>query len=325
MRLRRPVALASALVALASFAPTGDVASASAPAGCATVAGAAVVLDCTVPVPDGLGAIDSRVRVIVPDGYGSAPVPVVYLFHGVGDTYRTWVDNTDVETFAAGLGALVVMPDAGRTPDAGWYSDWADGSRRWETFHIDVLIPWVESTFAVATGREHRAAAGLSMGGFGALSYAGRHPDLFSAAAAFSPLADTQYGGPVSGVGFAAGRQRLGTPDSSVWGDPVTASDEWAAHNPTAIARTGGYDHLAGNLWLATGSGTPGGPAGESTDAAGYGVEHYIWQTNQQLRLALLQSETPFVDQAYPGGYHGWPYWQMALHRALPEVVAAIS
>ena len=51
-------------------------------------------------------------------------------------------------------------------------------------------MPWIESN----TGRWAIAAAGpwpdLSMGGFGTTSYASRHPDMFSSAAAFSGAVD---------------------------------------------------------------------------------------------------------------------------------------
>jgi hypothetical protein len=53
----------------------------------------------------------------------------------------------------------------------------------WETFHLTELRQILER--GLGAGGQ-RAIAGLSMGGFGAMSYAGRRPDLFRAAAAFS-------------------------------------------------------------------------------------------------------------------------------------------
>lgn len=321
----RRLLLALTFVAAVVVAPTAR-ATASIPAECGSVAGeAASVLDCLVPGTVSLGTVDTHVRVVLPDGYGSAPVPVIYVLHGVGDTYKTWVANTDIETFAPTNGALLVLPDGGKTPEAGWYSDWKDGSRNYETFHIDVLIPWIESNFSTLVGQQHRAVMGLSMGGFGALSYAGRHPDTFAAAASFSGLLDTQLAGPATGVGFVAGHDKLGTPDARTWGDPITDRDEWTQHNPTALARQGAYGALGGNLWLASGTGTPGGPAGDNpAKAANYGIEQSIWQSNQAFRLALTQTGTSFHDASYLGGFHDWPYWQYAMHQVLPQLAAAI-
>lgn len=288
------------------------------------------VLECLVPTAGHAGAfsaIDTRVSVIVPPG-GAEGKPVVYLLHGVGDTYKTWVANTDIAAFVtqAGLDAVIVMPDGGKNTTSGWYSDWLDGTRSDEAFHHDVLISWVESTFQTAAGRAHRAIMGLSMGGFGALSYAARHPDTFGAAASFSGLLDTQMTGPAEGYAFGALRPYVGTPDKGVWGDPTLDRDVWSAHNPTALARDGLYRNLDGNLWLATGTGTPGGPAGDDPgNPAAYGIEHFIWQTNQSFKAALTTSGTPYHDLNYVGGLHSWPYWQRALHLVLPDVVSAIT
>lgn len=285
------------------------------------------VVERAVPLPAGVafGAIDPRVRILLPRAYdGRRRLPVLYLLHGAGDTYRTWVDNTDVESFAAGLGVVVVMPDGGRSPDSGWYSDWADGSRRWESFHIGVLIPWVDATFATLADRAHRGVAGLSMGGFGAMSYAGRHPELFGAAATFSGAVDTQLYGPLEAGGFALAHDYAGTPDERVWGE--WSDPRWTEHNPAALARAGRLRGLSGRLWVVTGTGTPGGPAGDDpANPAGYGIEQLCWQLNQSFELALRQSGTAFVDRSYLGGLHSWPYWQYALHLVLPDLARAIS
>ena len=293
----------------------------------------ATCIDVTLDMPAGTTAPTPTARILLPTGYDanrSDPYPVVFLLHGAGDGSETWVENTDVETFAAGLGAIVVMPDSGgKHSDAGWYTDWADGSRQWETFHIDVLLPWVDANLNTLADREHRAVMGLSMGGFGALSYAARHPDLFGAAASFSGALDTQYFAPASGYGFAAVNPYFGTPDERVWGPQGTELDganEWTRHNPTALTRAGDLSHLDGNLWITTGTGTPGGPAGDDpANPGGYAVEQFIWQLNQSWRLAATQSATRFHDLSYLGGPHDWPHWEHSLHLVLPEVVAAIS
>jgi S-formylglutathione hydrolase FrmB len=321
-----PTLVLALALAVAGAAPAVAKKTSSMPDGCVV---APCVLERAVPLPSAtaFGAIDNRVRILLPAQYdGHRRLPVLYLLHGAGDTYRTWVDNTDVETFAARLGVIVVMPDSGHTPDSGWYTDWADGSRKWESFHIGVLIPWVDATFATLASRAHRAVAGLSMGGFGATSYAGRHPDLFGAVASFSGALDTQLYGPAEAIGFAAVNPYFGTPDARVWGDGTTNSAEWAAHNPAALARAGKLKGLDGNLWLTTGTGTPGGPAGDDpNNPGGYAVEQFVWQTNQSFELALAQSGTAYHDLSYVGGLHSWPYWQYALHQVLPALAQAIS
>lgn len=285
---------------------------------------------CTFEVTfDGENVPTPKVQILLPADYdheSDVGHPVVLLLHGAGDGYETWVANTDVESFAADLGAIVVMPDGGgKRGDAGWYSDWVDGSADWASFHIETVLPWVDDHLNTAASREHRAVMGLSMGGFGAMSYSARHPDLFSAAASFSGALDTQYLAPASGIGFAAAHDQFGTPDERVWGPQTTELQEsaWTEHNPTARARRGDLAHLSGNLWITTGTGTPGGPAGENP--TGYPVEAFIWQLNQSFKVALEQSGTGYHDLSYLGGGHDWPHWEHALHLVLPEVIAAIS
>jgi S-formylglutathione hydrolase FrmB len=222
------------------------------------------------------------------------------------------------------------MPDGGgKHSETGWYTDWYDGSRQWETFHTAVVLPWVRDHLAVGGCRESTMVAGLSMGGFGSFSYAGRHPDLFVAAASFSGFLDTRPAPPLSTVGFQLAQDNgLGAPTEDMFGPPglLTDQDGWAEHNPTDLARAGAYDAYDGNLWLATGTGTPGGPAGDEPDNAGsYAIEGFIFEVNQNFRVAMAQAGSTFHDQSYVGGNHAWPYWQHALRAALPEMLDVVE
>lgn len=151
-------------------------------------------VDLTIASP-ALGR-DGHARVLLPTGYRRAPHrawPVLYLLHGCCDTtpgWKAWTANTDVEAFTAHSDVMIVMPEAG---PAGFYSDWwnhgAYGPPAWERFHLTELRQILERGWHAGT---RRVVAGLSMGGFGALSYAARHRDLFRAAASFSGLADSR-------------------------------------------------------------------------------------------------------------------------------------
>jgi S-formylglutathione hydrolase FrmB len=136
-----------------------------------------------------------HVRVLLPPNYQPnknlhTPYPVLYLLHGGSGTYDDWRSGGDVENLVknSAFNGIVVMPEAGAT---GYYTDWwgtADNgtSPQWETFHIQQLLPWIDANFNTTGTRGGRAIAGLSMGGFGALKYAGQHPDKFGAAGSFS-------------------------------------------------------------------------------------------------------------------------------------------
>jgi len=82
------------------------------------------------------------VRVILPVDYGAPGkrFPVLYLLHDAGGTYKIWTEKTDILKLARAFEAIIVMPDGGHGANAGWYTNWKDGSRQWETYHIDVMI-----------------------------------------------------------------------------------------------------------------------------------------------------------------------------------------
>jgi len=116
-------------------------------------------------------------------------LPVVYLLHGGGGSYRDWSNGTNVAGYAApraGSGGMIlVMPDGG---DTSCYMNSAEKPEdRFEDYLVHDLIADVEARFPAATGRENRAFAGVSMGGFAAVKLALSRPELFVFAGAISP------------------------------------------------------------------------------------------------------------------------------------------
>ncbi len=285
----------------------------------------------TVPLPQGVHVVSNDVNVILPAGYCTSGerYPVVYLLHGAGDTYKSWESNTDLKTFITANSSkypyVFVMPDDGANAEAGWYSNWLDGEWQYETYDIDVLQRYVNDSYA--TESRDIGVAGLSMGGFGALSYAARHPRMFKVAASFSGALDMLYGAPVSGVAFSELHASYGTPTAAVWGDQVSDRANWEAHNPASLAA----DLSGTKILLASGTGTPGGSQGDALDPAanfdpgGYALESFIFQMNLSMVKSLETAGVPFTTHFYPGGYHGWPYWQADLHWALPLMAQALG
>jgi S-formylglutathione hydrolase FrmB len=108
------------------------------------------------------------------------------LLHGGGGGYRDWSNDSDVARFAD-LGLILVMPEG----NSSYYVNAAERPEdRYEDYITSDLIADVESRFPTAPGRENRAIAGISMGGFGAVTLALKHPDLFAFAAGVSSAID---------------------------------------------------------------------------------------------------------------------------------------
>lgn len=272
----------------------------------------------TLAVPSAALGREVPVNVLLPDDYDADPgrrYPVLYLLHGAGDTYASWVANTDVEDAVRPFDLIVVMPDAGRSPEAGWYSDWRDGPA-WERFHIGELVPYIDWAFRTIPDRAARGLAGLSMGGFGAMSYAARHPDLFGAAASFSGAVDTTAGGPAEAAAFAVLHDQLGTPDRRVWGDYATDEVNWRAHNPPDLVTNLRWTHL----WLSTGNGVPQ-PGDRVQDAP---TEAGVYALNVSFHRDLASAGISHVWLDRGHGTHSWRYWEEDLHLALPWLAGAL-
>ena len=176
-----------------------------------------------------------RVNVLLPDGYDiSRRYPVLFLLHGGGENYSTFDTKYDIRNHTAGRDLIVVMPDGGA---AGWYSDPESsnvGPRNWETFHIKELIPWVDATFSTTGQASGRAVSGFSMGGFGALKYAAKHPELFGSVSSHSGPADLriQEGAVVHWANFTAGATDLkgGTIYGIPWDQARVSADNPVEH-----------------------------------------------------------------------------------------------
>lgn len=120
--------------------------------------------------------------VLLPGGYDpSRRYPILYLLHGHDGSYRDWNDRTSISSTMRDIPIIIVLPDA----DYSWYvNSHADTSKRYEDYLLNELRGTVEKRYRVDTTR--RSIAGLSMGGYGAILYALKRPDLFRFAGSLS-------------------------------------------------------------------------------------------------------------------------------------------
>ena len=126
-----------------------------------------------------------KYSIYLPEGWdGQTTMPVIYLLHGAGDDQNSWLDkgnmaaltSTAIENGELGKVA-VVTPDAQLT----FYCN------EYENYFFEELVPAIEGMFNVGKDKSKRAVGGLSMGGFGTLYYAVKHPEMFCCAYAMSP------------------------------------------------------------------------------------------------------------------------------------------
>ena len=277
------------------------------------------------PRVDQLTVDGRRVLVLKPRSYATAnrSYPVLYLLHGGLSTPDEWLARLQHETLTNGMDVLVVMPAGG---SGGFYTDWRhdpDRVNQWESFHIGRLVPFIDATYRTRAARAHRAVAGLSMGGFGAMRYAARHPHLFAAAGSFSGLLDTNSTGAVRVIEALAPalspcfEGRVENLDDR-WGPRATDEVWWRDSNPTDLA-----PNLQGvRLFTRVGTGTPCDEQdlvqAAQSDPTALTAEGDSREEAASFRSALDEQRIAHDSATFDCGIHTYRHFGRALEEFLP-------
>jgi S-formylglutathione hydrolase FrmB len=170
---------------------------------------------------------DMQYRVVLPSSVAPGhSLPVIYLLHGGGGGFRDWTNDSDVACFAES-GFALVMPEGANS----YYTNAVDPPQdRYEDYIVLDLISDVENKFPVANSRSNRAIVGISMGGFGAVKLALRHPDLLTFAGGISSAID------VPRRAFSIKRLQQSRHYNSIFGP--SGSQTRRANDPFVLART---------------------------------------------------------------------------------------
>ena len=263
----------------------------------------------------------AHVRILLPVGYDANPgtrYPVFYLLHGTSGYASDWTGPGDAEKTVGSRPMIVVMPDIGLNGDGGgWCTNWPDGSYKWETFHVDQLIPWIDANLRTETDRGHRAIAGLSQGGFCSLSYAARHPDLFSVALGYSGAPEIYYDPPArAGAKLIINATEMGldrvAPDS-MFGNIATDGVNWAAHDPATLAE----NLRATHMYMYWGNGFPGPYDSGAPNGSANLIEGAVDYDNQFFQQRLNSLNIPAYYDSYGNGTHSFAYWAQDLRDSI--------
>jgi enterochelin esterase family protein len=158
-----------------------------------------------------------RMYVYTPPNYegGTMRYPVLYLLHGAASDESSWSESGRVNLILDNLIAdgklkplVVVMPYGHAYRPGEPLAGGADAMKRQRAgFNRDLIedvIPLVQSAYRVQADREHRAIAGLSLGGAQALGMGLSHPELFSRVAGLSPALGAVTSPEAGGLDFKA-------------------------------------------------------------------------------------------------------------------------
>ena len=232
-----------------------------------------------------------------PDYYISErSYPVLYLLHGYSDDETGWIQFGEANSIADkaidsgdASSCIIVMPDGKVT----WYSNSYDGKDRWEDMFTDEFIPFIEKNYRIRSKKEYRAIAGLSMGGYGALTLSMRHTDLFSSCVAMSSGTFTdeeilngdmydRYFGHIYGP----------KPENEV-------SESWKAYNPLHLVETVDKEKLKSVRYYID-----------------CGDDDFLYKGNSTLHIKMRDLEIPH-EYRVRNGSHQWSYWRTGLYDGL--------
>jgi S-formylglutathione hydrolase FrmB len=153
-------------------------------------------------------SVDRDLNVYLPPSYAAEPkrkYPSVYLLHGYQGKYQQWMPTLgwNIRSVMNRLIAkgeiremIIVMPDAKNRYGGSFYAN-SLTIGNWEDYVTEDLIRFIDGEYRTIPAASARGVAGHSMGGYGAIRLAMKHPDRFGAVYALSP-ACLGWGGDLS-------------------------------------------------------------------------------------------------------------------------------
>lgn len=283
--------------------------------------------------------------VYLPPSYRAAPTrryPVAYYLHGATGDESNWTQRAHLAAvmdslIAGGMAEMIVaMPDGDAYSYYTTYNLLLDAAscRRlmlppggsaehdcvaWPHYDDYIaydVVRYVDARYRTLAAGVHRGIAGLSMGGYGAVTLALQYPGTFAAAASHSgvlwpfDLAPAAAGGrqlprsAADSAAFARYRAANAPRYAPVFG---TDSSGWRARDPATIAAR----------LVARGTALP-------ALFADCGTEDLFLPQSRAFRDAMASLRVPLEYHEWPGA-HTWEYWHAHLGESLRWLAARIA
>ena len=139
-----------------------------------------------------------KMLVYLPVGYNessSQRYPVIYFLpNPFEDSYRFAFDHRDAQglldrAIADGVikNFVLVAIDMNTPLGSSWYVN-SSATGNWEDFMIQELVPYIDANYKTFPDRDSRGIAGIFIGGYGAIRFGMRHPDVFGSVYAMHPV-----------------------------------------------------------------------------------------------------------------------------------------
>ena len=221
-----------------------------------------------------------RFKIILPSTYNSLDsLPLIYLLHGYGGNENSYHNYLlGLQKLADSLAILVVCVNG----ETSWYVNSIErDSLRYEDYLVKELIPFVDEHYKVGKTNKQHGIAGLSMGGFGSLFLAFKHPTLFS-----------YVGGSSACVDLKPYPENWGI--KKIFGDVLLNEKVYEQHSPYYMVDSISKESLKFKLVLDC------------------GTEDFFFQDNQRFDKKLNDLGIKH-DYFTTQGDHNWAYWRVSI------------
>ena len=249
----------------------------------------------TLQLNSKLTAREMPYRIILPVNYKrdkEKRYPVIYLLHGLTGHFDNWTDKTKLAEYAARYNYIIVTPEG----NDGWYTDSASAANdKYESYIIRELIPEIDKNFHTIADKNYRFIAGLSMGGYGALKFGLKYPEMFSLAGSFSgALQAASFTDKILGNGWKALTDSI----TSVYGaeDSLTRKE----NDIYKIVREMPAEKIKALPFFYFDCGTEDG----------------FFAGNREFAALLLEKKIPHEFRQLPGR-HDWRFWEAQVQEFL--------
>jgi putative tributyrin esterase len=239
---------------------------------------------------------DIPYRVVMPEDYSMRRnYPVLYLLHGLFGSCDNWLELTELRDYVVGKELVIVLPEGAD----GWYTDSAtEELDKFESYFIDELIPEIDAVYNTIDERKGRAIFGLSMGGYGALKFGLKWPDLFTFAGSVSGAFEAPA---LSETNPGHDWESLGPSVIKAFGD-----------DSNAVRRENDLFRLIEKFSI------------EKVKELPYfyiacGIDDGFLEVNRKLVRSLGQKMIPVEYRETTGG-HDWIYWDQEIQQVLKTI-----
>jgi S-formylglutathione hydrolase FrmB len=236
-------------------------------------------------------------RVVLPIDYSDIKnsakrYPTIYLLHGLTGHFNNWTDRTKLNKYATDYKFIIVTPEG----DNGWYTDSVTkASDKYESYIVKDLINEIDAKFRTQATREGRIIAGLSMGGYGAVKFGIKYPEIFSIVGTFSgALGATSFTSATSGASIGGGIDAIFGPADS---ETRRANDVFKLVRELTAEKQKAMPFIYQSC----------------------GTEDFLYQSNRDFMAAIADKKLAREYRESPGR-HDWVFWDEQVRQFLSLV-----